>query len=149
MPFVGDSIVDPKLALTRPRRLVDDFQSSVETERLLARLSAMLSGLALLLAAVGLYGVMAYTVRQRTREVGLRLALGATPGVIMQLIVGRGARLIAIGAGLGLLGAAASVRLVRTQLFGSSPRSCHLAGSVRAPFLSSGSSRAVFLRAGR
>jgi putative ABC transport system permease protein len=113
--------LDPKLALTRPRRLVDDFQSSVETERLLARLSTMLSGLALLLASVGLYGVMAYTVRQRTREVWLRLALGATPGVIMQLIVGRGARLIAIGVGLGLLGAAASVRLVRAQLFGVEP----------------------------
>jgi predicted permease len=113
--------LDPKLALTRPRRLVDDFQTSVETERLLARLSTMLSGLALLLAAVGLYGVMAYTVRQRTREVGLRLARGATPGVIMQLIVGRGARLVAIGVGLGLLGAAASVRLVRAQLFGVEP----------------------------
>ena len=113
--------LDPKLVITRPRRLVDDFQSSVETERLLARLSTMLSGLALLLAAVGLYGVMAYSVRQRTREVGLRLALGATPKVIMQLIVGRGARLMAIGVGLGLLGAAASVRLVRGQLFGVEP----------------------------
>ena len=81
----------------------------------------MLGGLALLLAAVGLYGVMAYTVRQRTREVGLRLALGSTPGAIMQLIVGRGARLIAIGVGLGLLGAALSVRLVRAQLFGVEP----------------------------
>jgi predicted permease len=113
--------LDPRLALTQPRRLADDFQGSVETERLLARLSTMLSGLALLLAAVGLYGVMAYTVRQRMREVGLRLALGATPGVIMHLIVGRGVRLIAIGVGLGLLGAAASVRLVRTQLFGVEP----------------------------
>lgn len=113
--------LDPKLALSRPRRLVDDFQSSVETERLLAKLSTMLGGLALLLAAVGLYGVMAYTVRQRTREVGLRLALGATPAEIVKLIVGRGARLIAIGAGLGLAGAAASVRLVRAQLFGVEP----------------------------
>jgi predicted permease len=113
--------LDSRLALTRPRRLADDFRSSVETERLLARLSTMLGGLALLLAAVGLYGVMAYTVRQRTREVGLRLALGSTPGAIMQLIVGRGARLIAIGVGLGLLGAALSVRLVRAQLFGVEP----------------------------
>jgi predicted permease len=113
--------LDPTLALARPRRLLDDFQSSVETERLLAKLSTLLSGLALLLAAVGLYGVMAYAVRQRTREVGLRLALGATPAEIVQLIVGRGARLIAIGAGLGLAGAAASVRLVRAQLFGVEP----------------------------
>jgi ABC-type antimicrobial peptide transport system permease subunit len=64
---------------------------------------------------------MAYTVRQRTREVGLRLALGATPAEIVQLIAGRGARLIAIGAGLGLAGASASVRLVRAQLFGVEP----------------------------
>jgi ABC-type antimicrobial peptide transport system permease subunit len=113
--------LDPKLALSGPRRLVDDFQSSVETERLLAKLSTMLSGLALLLAAVGLYGVMAYTVRQRAREVGLRFALGATPGVIMRSIVGRGARLVALGVGLGLLGAAASVRVVRAQLFGVEP----------------------------
>jgi len=113
--------LDPNLALSRPRRLVDDFEGSVETERLLAKLSTMLSGLALLLAAVGLYGVMAYTVKQRRREVGLRLALGATPAEIVQLIVGRGARLVAIGAGLGLIGATASVRFVRAQLFGVEP----------------------------
>jgi predicted permease len=113
--------LDPKLALTRPRRLVDEFDRSVETERVLARLTGILGGIALLLAAVGLYGVMAYIVKQRTREVGLRLAIGATPAAIMQLIVGRGARLIAVGFGLGLVGAAASVRLVRTQLFGVEP----------------------------
>ena len=110
--------LDSKLALTRPRRLVDEFDRSVETERVLARLTGILSGLALLLAAVGLYGVMAYTVRQRTREVGLRLAIGATPTEIMRLIVGRGARLIAVGFALGLVGAAAGVRVVRAQLFG-------------------------------
>jgi ABC-type lipoprotein release transport system permease subunit len=64
---------------------------------------------------------MAYIVRQRAREVGLRVAMGATPAAIMQLIIGRGARLMAIGCGLGMLGAAASVRLVRTQLFGVEP----------------------------
>jgi predicted permease len=110
--------LDPKLALTRPRRLADEFDRSVETERVLARLTGILGGIALLLAAVGLYGVMAYTVKQRTREVGLRLAIGATPAEIMQLIVGRGARLIAVGCALGLVAAAACVRLVRTQLFG-------------------------------
>ena len=110
--------LDSKLALTRPRRLVDEFDRSVETERVLARLTGILSGLALLLAAVGLYGVMAYTVKQRTREVGLRLAIGATPAGIMRLIVGRGARLIAVGFALGLVGAAAGMQLVRAQLFG-------------------------------
>ena len=113
--------LDPKLTLTRPRRLADEFDRSVETERVLARLTGILGGIALLLAAVGLYGVMAYAVKQRTREVGLRLALGATPAVILQLIVGRGARLISVGVVLGLVGAAASVRLVRAQLFGVEP----------------------------
>jgi putative ABC transport system permease protein len=113
--------LDPRLALSRPRRLVDEFHRSVETERVLARLTGILGGIALLLAAVGLYGVMAYTVRQRTREVGLRLAIGATPAAIMQLIVGRGARLVAVGVAFGLVGAAASVRLMRAQLFGVEP----------------------------
>jgi putative ABC transport system permease protein len=62
--------------LTRPRRLVDEFDRSVETERVLARLTGILSVMSLLLAAVGLYGVMAYIVRQRRRKVGLRLAIG-------------------------------------------------------------------------
>jgi ABC-type antimicrobial peptide transport system permease subunit len=100
---------------------VDEFDRSVETGRLLARLTGLLSGIALLLAAVGLYGVMAHSVRQRTREVGLRLALGATPAAIMHLVVGRGVRLIAIGAALGLAGAFAGVRFVRHQLFGVEP----------------------------
>ncbi len=113
--------LDPALALTQPRRLVDEFDRSVNTERALAKLTGILSAIALVLAAVGLYGVMAYTVKQRAREVGLRLALGATPASVMQLIVGRGARLIAIGFALGLIGAAASVRLVRAQLFGVEP----------------------------
>jgi ABC-type antimicrobial peptide transport system permease subunit len=110
--------IDRRLAVTRPRRLADEFDRSVETERMLARLTGILGGIALMLAAIGLYGVMAYTVKQRTREVGLRLALGATPSAVLQLIVGRGARLVAIGVVLGLIGAAASVRLVRAQLFG-------------------------------
>jgi predicted permease len=113
--------LDPRLTLTRPRRLVDEFDRSVETERLLARLTGMLSGIALLLAAVGLYGVMAHSVKQRTREVGLRLALGATPASIMQLVVGGGFRLVAIGSALGLAGAFAGVRFVRNQLFGVEP----------------------------
>jgi ABC-type antimicrobial peptide transport system permease subunit len=102
-------------------RPVTLWRCSVETERVLAKLTGILGGIALLLAAVGLYGVLAYTVKQRTREVGLRLALGATPAVILQLIVGGGARLISVGVMLGLVGAAASVRLVRAQLFGVEP----------------------------
>ena len=116
---------------------------------MLARLTGILSGIALLLAAVGLYGVMAYTVKQRTREVGLRLALGATPAADHELIVGRGARLVAIGVVLGLIGAAAGVRLVRAQLFGVEPTDpvTWLAVAVCSSALAS--SRAVFPPGGR
>src|SRR6185503_7595122 len=84
--------VDPRVVVTRPRRLVDEFDRSIMGQRTMATLVGILSGIALLLAAVGLYGVMAYAAKQRTTEVGLRLALGATPASIMSLIVMRGAR---------------------------------------------------------
>jgi ABC-type antimicrobial peptide transport system permease subunit len=81
----------------------------------------LLSGIAVLLAAVGLYGVIAYATRQRTAEVGLRLALGATPASISRMIVMRGARLMAVGGVLGFAGAFAGMRYVRNQLFGVEP----------------------------
>jgi len=113
--------LDPRIAVTRPRRLVDEFNRSITGQRTMATLVGILSGMALLLAAVGLYGVMAYGTRQRTTEVGLRLALGATPVSILNLIVFRGARLVVMGVALGLVGAFASVRFVRSQLFGVEP----------------------------
>jgi ABC-type antimicrobial peptide transport system permease subunit len=110
--------VDPRVTVTRPRRLVDEFDRSVMGQRTMATLAGILSGIALVLAAVGLYGVMAYAAKQRISEVGLRLALGATPASILNLIVMRGARLVAMGVALGLTGAFISVRFVRGQLFG-------------------------------
>jgi predicted permease len=113
--------LDPRMVLTRPRRLVDEFDRSIAAQRTMATFVGLLSGIALLLAAVGLYGVLAYATRQRTPEVGLRLALGATPASILRLIVMHGARLMAMGAGLGFAGAFFSVRYVRNQLFGVAP----------------------------
>jgi len=113
--------IDPRLAVVRPRRLLDEFDRSMTTERTMATFVGALSVIALLLAAVGLYGVIAYATRQRTTEVGLRLALGATPASILTLIVLRGARLVAIGAVLGSAGAFAAMRFVRHQLFGVQP----------------------------
>jgi predicted permease len=113
--------LDPRLAVTRPRRLVDEFDRSLTEQRTMATFVGLLSGIALLLAAVGLYGVIAYATRQRTTEVGLRLALGATPASILSLIVMRGARLVAMGAALGFAGAFVGVRHVRSQLFGVEP----------------------------
>lgn len=80
-----------------------------------------LSGIALLLAAIGLYGVIAYATRQRTTEIGVRLALGAAPASILEMIVAQGLRLVAVGLAFGLAGALVAVRFVRAQLFGVEP----------------------------
>jgi predicted permease len=113
--------VDPSVALARPHRLEDEYRQSLVEERTMAIFVGSLSGVALVLAAVGLYGVMAYTTRQRTSEFGVRLALGATPGSILTMILGRGLALIVSGAGLGLVGALGASRLVRALLFGVEP----------------------------
>jgi predicted permease len=115
------SEVDPRVVLATPRRLEDQFSRSLIEERTMVKFVGSLSGIALLLAAVGLYGVMAYATRQRTTEIGVRLALGATPASILNMIVMRGVRLVAIGAAFGLAGALVAVRFVRVLLFGVEP----------------------------
>jgi len=82
------------------------------------QLIGLFAGIALVLAAVGLYGVMSYTVAQRSHEVGLRMALGAQRGDVMKLIVGQGMKLAVIGVGVGLLASVALTRLMTTLLFG-------------------------------
>jgi predicted lysophospholipase L1 biosynthesis ABC-type transport system permease subunit len=123
VPAVRDATrrLDPQIAVARPRRLIDDFDRSLQAERTLATFVSVLSGMALLLAGVGIYGVMAHATRQRTPEIGLRLALGATPGSILGLMLTQGARLVAIGCGLGLTGAFFGARLIRARLFGIEP----------------------------
>jgi len=90
------------------------------TPRLTLVLLALFSGLALLLAAVGLYGVMSYLVAQRTHEIGIRLALGAQAGDVLKLIVGQGMALALLGVGLGLGAALALTRLMARLLYGVS-----------------------------
>ena len=74
--------------------------------------------LAILLATVGIYGVMAYAVAQRTQEMGLRMALGAKPRDLLKLVVGQSMRLVALGLSLGLIAALGLTRWLKTQLFG-------------------------------
>jgi putative ABC transport system permease protein len=80
-------------------------------------LLAILAGLALLIAAVGIYGVMSFAVSQRTREIGTRIALGSSPAQVFRLVIGDGLRLTAIGVVIGLIAGAAFARYLSTLLF--------------------------------
>jgi ABC-type antimicrobial peptide transport system permease subunit len=96
-------------------------RENVFLDRLLTVLSASFAALATLLAAVGLYGVLAYTVAQRTREIGLRMALGADRQNVLGLILRDGMRLVLVGVGIGMVLALAATRLMASFLFGVSP----------------------------
>ncbi|MGH9594975.1 MAG: FtsX-like permease family protein, partial [Bryobacteraceae bacterium] len=94
------------------------LSSTFSPRRFSAILVGIFAALALLLAAVGIYGVMSYTVGQRTQEIGIRMALGAQPQNVLRLILGRGTRLALAGILCGLAGAFALTRFISTLLFG-------------------------------
>jgi ABC-type antimicrobial peptide transport system permease subunit len=96
-------------------------ENSLVTERLMALLSAVFGGLATVLAAIGLYGVMAYVVARRTREIGIRMALGANRGSVMWMVMKEVLLLAAIGVTIGLASAWGLTRLVESQLFEVKP----------------------------
>ncbi|MGH9446079.1 MAG: FtsX-like permease family protein, partial [Terriglobia bacterium] len=93
----------------------------VNQQRLVARLSVLFSLLALILAAVGLYGVMAYWVTRRTHEIGIRMALGARKSDVLRLVVGRGVTVTLIGTGFGLAAAFGLTHLIASSLYGVKP----------------------------
>jgi predicted permease len=123
LPAVRQAVreIDSQLVVARPRTLVDEFSRSVGNQTLMATLVSLFGGLALLLAAIGLYGTMAHAVGQRRAEIGIRLALGASPRTILRMMVGDGLRLVSIGALLGLGAALAVSRAIEQQLFGVRP----------------------------
>jgi ABC-type antimicrobial peptide transport system permease subunit len=90
---------------------------TVAQPRMQTLLLAIFAGVAVTLAIVGVYGVMAYTVSQRATEIGVRMAIGASPGNVVGMVVRQGAMLAAAGVALGLVGAAAAARAVQSLLF--------------------------------
>jgi predicted permease len=112
---------DPHVPVVELQTVNEQIGFSLRTERLVASLSALFGGLATLLAAIGLYGVMAYTVARRTREFGLRIALGALPRDLIWLVMRDVLILIAAGLAVGVPLAFALSTLVRSQLFGLQP----------------------------
>jgi macrolide transport system ATP-binding/permease protein len=116
--------LDASLPIYDARTMNEHMLGAVFAQKMAANLLGAMGVLALLLAAIGLYGVMAYTVSQRTQELGIRLALGASPGSLLNMIVGQGMRLTVIGLVIGLamaFGAFGSIGAVRTLLPGISP----------------------------
>ncbi len=113
--------VDPLINLTAFVRLDDIFDRTLVSPRFNMTLVAVFALVAVALAAVGVFGVIAYTVASRTREIGVRIALGATPGGIVSEVVRRGMTLAAIGMALGLAGALAVGRFLESLLYGLPP----------------------------
>ncbi len=103
------------------RTIESALAESLARERISALLSTSLGALALLLAALGLYGLLAYLVAERTRDIGIRIALGARLAGITGLVIGGGLGLVAIGAGIGVAGSLLVLRPLATLLFGVTP----------------------------
>ena len=113
--------VEPTLPIFAVRTMDELFDNTVTNQRIMLTLLSIFAGLALLLAAIGLYGVLSYIVGQRTREVGIRMALGATAAAVRQLMLTQGLRLAATGLVVGVAGCLASAHLLGSLLYGVSP----------------------------
>ena len=109
--------LDPNLPIENLKTLTQQVRDNTFLDRMMTTLSSLFAGLATLLAAVGLYGVLAYTVSQRTREIGLRMALGAAPGRVRAMVLRQVAWMTLIGGAVGLAGAVALGRQAGSLLF--------------------------------
>ena len=113
--------LDPSLPVIKLRAMDEVFDEAIGRPRLLADLLAMFAALALLLAAIGSYGVLSYMVTERRREIGIRMALGADRSSVLQMVLGQGLRLTVAGVTIGLAVAFAVNRLLASLLFGVAP----------------------------
>ncbi|HEX3249384.1 MAG TPA: ABC transporter permease [Pyrinomonadaceae bacterium] len=113
--------IDQDQPIYSPLTMDEIRAESVAGERLNLTLLSLFAGIALVLAIVGIYGVMSYSVTQRTHEIGIRMAIGARPRDVFKMILGHGMKLALIGVAVGLVGAFALTRLMATMLFGVQP----------------------------
>jgi putative ABC transport system permease protein len=113
--------VDPQQTFTGASTLDDVVGEAVARPRLLTVLLGLFGAMGLILGALGIYGVLSYIVTQRTREIGVRVALGAKAGDVLMMFVGRGLRLAAVGVAVGLIAAAVLTRLMQSVLYGITP----------------------------
>jgi putative ABC transport system permease protein len=112
--------IDPNQPLVKIRTMDENMAASVTEPRFRTWLIGIFAGLALVLAAVGIYGVMSYSVTQRTNEIGIRVTLGAQANDVFRIVVGEGMRLALVGVGVGVVAALISTRVLRTFLYGIS-----------------------------
>jgi predicted permease len=113
--------VDPSVPVVRLREMDQVFAESIRRPRLLSQLLAAFAGLALLLSAIGTYGVLSYMVGERRREIGIRVALGAARSSVLALVMKQGLQLAIVGLIVGLVGALGLNRLIASLLFGVEP----------------------------
>jgi putative ABC transport system permease protein len=113
--------IDPSIPIFEVSTMSERVARAIEQSRFAGWMMTVFAGLALALASIGLYGVMAYTVRLRTRELGVRIAMGASPGALAAAVVRGGMTLVAIGIALGIAAALGLTRVLNTLLFGVGP----------------------------
>jgi len=113
--------IDPDQPIYSPRTMGEIRAESVAPERLNLTLLSLFAGIALVLAIVGIYGVMSYSVTQRTHEIGIRMAIGARPLDVFKMVMGNGMKLALLGVVIGLAGAFVLTRFMATMLFGVAP----------------------------
>jgi putative ABC transport system permease protein len=126
------SATDPSLPIVQMRTMEAVFGDSVTRQRFLSQLLGIFAAVALVLAAIGTYGILSYMVTERQREIGIRMALGAGSGQVVRLVLGQGVGMAIVGIGLGVVGALGLSRLTTSLLFGVSPADPVTFGAVAA-----------------